>query len=98
MPEFLNFPTARGSMNLAQKISTNFSSFGILLLQDEGGEQVAAIIRQCQGTAEDINREVFSRWLRGSGCTPVSWATLVSVLHRVGLHELASDIQQAKCR
>ncbi len=83
-------------MNLAEKIS-NYFNFGILLLEDRDGSRTTAIVQQYQLKAEDINRHIFTLWLQGSGQQPVSWATLVSVLQKMGLNAIAEDIKRVKC-
>jgi hypothetical protein len=88
---------ASGKVNLAQAIGTKYTSFGILLLEDDNGNRTEAIVRELQGRAEDINTKIFCLWVNGEGLEPVSWATLVGVLQDIGLNKLASDIQQVKC-
>ena len=88
---------ASGSrMNLAQKIGTAYENFGILLLEDDGGDRTDAIIRELHERAEDINKRIFRLWVKGGGLQPVSWSTLVGVLHNIGLNALATDIHQVK--
>ena len=83
-------------MNLAQKIS-HFQNFGIIILTDDDGDRIDAIMREHQNRVEDINKSVFRSWVKGEGLKPVSWATLVDVLQEIGLNTLARDIKQVKC-
>ena len=83
-------------MNLAQKIS-HFQNFGIIILKDDDGDRIDAIMREHQNRVEDINKSVFRSWVKGEGLKPVSWATLVDVLQEIGLNMLARDIKQVKC-
>ena len=92
--KFISFPMASGRVNLAQKIGTAYENFGILLLEDDGGERTDAIIRELDRRAEDINKRIFRLWVKGEGLQPVSWATLVGVLQDMGLNTLARDIQE----
>ena len=46
--------------------------------------------------AERINVEILQEWLTGRGKQPVTWATLVDVLHDIGLHTLADEIDAVK--
>ena len=66
--------------------------FGVLLLNDESGAEVNAIVKEHRGNAADINFEILSRWIEGKG-QPLSWDTLISVLQSIGLGTLASDIK-----
>ena len=91
--KFINFPMTNGKVNLAQMIGTNFTNFGILLLEDENGDHTDAIVRESHERAGDINTKIFRLWVKGEGMQPVSWATLVSVLEDIGLNTLARDIE-----
>ena len=83
-------------VNLADTIGVKYCDFGILLLEDCAGDQVAAIEKELRGNTSDIVRQVFRLWLQGKGKQPVSWDTLVSVLQDIGLNTLARDIAQVK--
>ena len=84
-----------GKVNLAQRIK-RFQDFGIIILEEDGGGRIDAIMREHQYIAEDINMSVFRLWVKGKGLKPVSWATLVDVLQDIGLNTLATDIKQVK--
>ena len=48
--------------------------------------------------AERINIEILKQWLTGRGKQPVTWATLIEVLHDIKLSTLANDIEAVfKC-
>ena len=66
---------------------------GILLLQDDTGSVVDAIVDEYQD-GERITLKIFQLWINGAGQQPVSWATLVQVLHDVNLNELAKEINK----
>ena len=93
--EFINFPMLSGKVNLAQKIN-RFQDFAIIILEDDDGDRIDAIMREHQNRVEDINKSVFRSWVKGEGLKPVSWATLVDVLQDIGLNTLARDIKQVK--
>ena len=84
-----------GKVNLAQKIN-RFQNFGIIILEDDYGDRIDAIMREQRDRVEDINMSVFRLWVKGEGLKPVSWATLVDVLQNIGLNTLARDIKQVK--
>ena len=79
-------------MNLAEEISTHYEDFGILLLEDDYGGLVSAIVKQHRDEAEKINREIFCSWLKGRGRQPVSWHTLAHVLTYIKMDRLAKLI------
>ena len=83
---------ADSKVNLAEKIGVNYHDFGVLLLEDNAGDLISSIVTEQRGNAYGINREVFILWLRGKGKQPVTWNTLVTVLHDIGLDKLAKDI------
>lgn len=50
----------------------------------------------CDNTrVQDRCTEVFSKWLNGEGCKPVSWETLVEALKDIEKSELASEVESA---
>ena len=85
-------------MNLAEKIGVRYYEFGVLLLEDDDGDLIAAIENKQGKSASDINREVFRLWLKGKGRQPVTWATLVAVLQGIELVKLAKDIEAVKVK
>ena len=85
-----------GKVNLAEKIGVNYYDFGVLLLEDDDGDQITAIEKELGKNAADINRQVLRLWLKGKGRQPVTWATLVAVLQDVELVELAKGIKVVK--
>ena len=91
---FIDFPTQTGRVNLAEKVGVEYFNFGILLLNDDDGSQTTAIERACLGRAEDINKELFRRWLGGRGRKPVAWSTLIEVLQSMRLMTLANKIKK----
>ena len=65
--------------------------FGILLLNDETGAEVSAIVSKYREDAEQINLEILRLWIEGKG-KPLSWDVLIDVLKGIGLNSLAKDI------
>ena len=98
LKDLICFPMPGGKVNLAEKIGVNYYEFGILLLEDDDGDQIAAIEKEQGKSASDINRQVFRLWLKGKGRQPVTWATLVAVLQDIGLAKLARDIEAVKVK
>ena len=94
--ELIRFPVCGVKLNIAEKIGANYFDFGVLLLEDEDGDQITAIEKEHRGNAMEINRQILRMWLKGKGRRPVTWATLVSVLKDVGLVKLAEDITAVK--
>lgn len=94
MPELLHFQLADGShISIPKQVGIHYRSFGTHLLQDSTGSHISALAEREGRNAENINTAILQEWLRGEGKT---WDTLVSVLRKCGLGELASKIQQAK--
>ena len=65
--------------------------FGILLLNDETGAEVNAIVSKYREDAEQINLEILRLWVEGKG-KPLSWDMLIDVLKATGLNTLAADM------
>ena len=90
--KLLNFPGKSGNISIPKQISTKYFLFGILLLNDETGAEVSAIVTKYRDDAVQINLEILRLWIGGTG-KPLSWYTLIDVLQAAGLNTLASDIQ-----
>ena len=88
--ELITFPGKSKEINIPEQ-STNYTSFGILLLNDSNAAQVKTIETKYHDTQE-INLEMLQQWIEGSGKQPVTWRTLVDVLCKIGLTTLADDL------
>ena len=95
LPKLLKFPPKCSSpqcINIASRIGNKYWKFGILLLDDDFGHVVDAIVHEHQEDTEQITLKILQLWINGAGLQPVSWTTLILVLHDVQLNELAKDI------
>ena len=95
--ELLNFPGQDKKINIPQEIGTQYKTFGTILLEDDSGARVDNIVHEYRERAERINTEILQEWLTGRGKQPVTWETLVEVLHDIELSTLAGDISTSKC-
>ena len=80
---------------MLEEIGINYTTFGILLLQDGSGARVKAFERQHREVALEINTAILSEWISGGGIRPVTWGTLCDVLTDVGLTTLSDTIREA---
>ena len=94
--ECIRFQGRQRTINIPQEIGTNYSQFGIFLLEDANGIRVQSIERKHRGDADQINTEIVQEWATGKGKKPVSWKILTEVLHDVGLCTLANEIGEVK--
>ena len=94
--ELFSFPGQEKKINIPQEIGTHYKTFGSILLEDDTGARVDNIVHQHRERAEHINTEILQEWLVGRGKQPVTWATLVEVLHDIELSTLARDISTTK--
>ena len=85
-------------INIAEKISTKYHDFGLLLLDDHDGTRVRNMELKYNQDAERINKEILQEWANGRGKKPVSWQTLTEVLCDIGLRTLASEIEVVKSK
>ena len=83
-------------VNLVEKIGSDYFMFGILLLEDDDGDQIFAFEKEQMKNAVDICRQIFMWWLKGKGKQPVTWSTLVTVLQEMDLNQLARNIADVK--
>ena len=92
LPHLISFPGRRGKINIPQQIGAKYLMFGVLLLNDETGAKVSAIVAKYHGDAEQINLEILKLWIKGNG-KPLNWDKLIGVLKDIGLSTLAGDLQ-----
>ena len=92
--EFMKF--GEHHVNIIEKIGATYHNFGTLLLEDTDGSIMGALEGEKRGNAEDINNAVLTRWIRGKGRKPTSWATLATVLGECKLTTLAGVIHSVK--
>lgn len=95
LAELVAFPMPGEKINLTEEIGTHYMEFGTSLLKDSTGELLRSFEKELRGNAGDINARVLSWWLSGKGKQPVSWDTLIAVLHDIKLNRLARDIKKA---
>ena len=96
LPELLNFKTSSSgtTINIVKEIGTHYSTLGPLLLNDDNGVVIKAIVSEHQRNADAINQEILTQWLQGSGMQPVTWYTLIKVLKDAKLLQLAEMIEK----
>ena len=84
-------------IDIIEEIGTKYNRFGIRLLQDDTGVKMDAIVKECRDNVY-INQKVLSRWIRGEGIKPVSWATLATELDKCRFKELAKSIRTERSK
>jgi len=98
LPELSRFTCTDGRViNIPVEIGTKYVSFGTFLLDDSTGSRVKMTAHKHLNDAERINTEILQEWLTGRGKQPVTWATLVEVLHDIKFSTLAYEIEAVKC-
>ena len=83
MPELLSFSGEK--LNISVLVGAKYAKFGIFLMEDKTGAIVEALEVEHVKNAERITMAILQRWLQGRGLKPVTWSTLVTVLHNIGL-------------
>ena len=74
-------------------IGTDYKTFGTFLLDDENGAIISTMEKQRMQDSYEINKDIFYKWIAGSGLQPVTWDTLVKCLRKAKLNTLADDIE-----
>ena len=82
-------------LKVPQEVGANYSTFGIILLNDKTGSRVNAIDDECRGKSDRIILRILQEWLEGKGL-PVTWESLVKTLRNIDLSVLADQIQASK--
>lgn len=94
LPALLKYPplcSKSDCSNIPLRIGKAYWQFGVLLLQDDTGNIIETIEYESQKNTEMINLRILKKWINGRGL-PVTWDTLIEVLHDIELHELADKI------
>ena len=76
-------------------MGANYTTFGILLLNDDLGSLTQALKLECLGVAESVTLRILQKWLEGKGL-PVTWQTLINTLRDIELSSLADHVQTEK--
>ena len=88
------FPTRTGAvLNIVQRIGTKNHDLGIHLLNDDTGSITDSIEAQYGPDQTRTTEAILKKWLDGTGRTPHSWETLVTVLREIELNTLAQDVR-----
>ena len=96
IPKLLAFPDKEGTKtNILKQIGKDYSSFGILLLQDSSAARVKALEREHSKQPQEINTAILAEWINEGGLQPVTWATLIDTLANAGLCALSEMIKEA---
>ena len=77
------------SIDIAEKIGTDYELFGTLLLNDDDGTKVKNIEISKHGDPVHITVEILKQWLQGKGKKPITRRTLMNCLRDTGLNVLA---------
>ena len=78
-------------INIAKEIGFSHSAeFGVQLLGMENVNIVNEIIKENPATA---NVQILWKWLNGKHEEPVTFRTLINVLHKIGLSQLANKVE-----
>ena len=95
--ECIRFRGRERRINIPQEIGIKYHDFGLDLLDDCNGVRIRSIAHEHRDNAEQINTEVLQQWITGRGKQPVTWKTLIQVLHDIELSTLAGEIEPVKC-
>ena len=82
-----------GIIPIIERIGVRSRDLGICLLKDDTGAITDTIEALHRPDQNRVTEAVLQRWLQGTGRTPQSWATLITVLREIGLNALAQEIE-----
>ena len=96
LPLLQRFPTKSGGViKIIDRIGTKHHDLGIRLLNDDYG--TITDITEAQYKHDPPNRAtegILQKWLEGTGRTPQTWDTLITVLREIELNTLAKEIEE----
>ena len=81
-------------LKIPQRVGANYSTFGILLLNDTDGRRMDSYELQYLGNPEKIVQRILHEWLQGRGQELVTWETLIETLGDCDLSALADEVRQ----
>ena len=89
-----NFATPAGTINIMQRVGTNYQPLlGNVLLKSRDGQRVKTIEMSKNNDVERVVYDIFQKWLtEDEECT---WGALVAHLKQAKLATLARDIESA---
>ena len=93
LEQLIDFKTSTGSVNVVKLIGTDYNQLGAFLLKDEAGTITDAIANEHHHNAFKVNYHILKQWIQGKGRQPVQWSTLIDVLKKIKLSELAKKIE-----
>ncbi|CAI8025505.1 hypothetical protein GBAR_LOCUS14730 [Geodia barretti] len=80
-------------LKIPQRVGSNYSTFGILLLNDTVGSRVDSL-EELSKKPEKIVLRILQEWVEGRGVEPVTWETLIKTLRDCDLSDLADEVHQ----
>lgn len=95
LPILRYFPVRDRSVDIAEKIGTDYKHFGTLLLNDNDGSKVNNIEMSKRGDPTEIAAEILEQWLQGRGRMPVTWQTLIKCLRDMKRIVLADAVESS---
>ena len=96
LPLLQRFPTKSGGViKIIERIGTSNHDLGIHLLNDDYGTITASIEAQYKHDPPSRTTEgILQKWLQGTGRTPQTWDTFITVLREIELNTLAQEIEE----
>ena len=80
-------------LSIPERVGVACENFGVHLLNDKDGNQVAIIKEDSKHQTETIVTGILRKWIREVP-TPVTWDNLITVLRDVKLSTLADDVKK----
>lgn len=96
LPLLTYLPTTSSGLGVCiiERSQSHYKDLGILLLDDKEGDKTTSSQMAEHYHPKDVTRSIFTKWLtRGGGKEPITWATFVAVLKKIGLRSLAVEIE-----
>ena len=80
-------------LSIPENVGVNYEKFGIYLLNDKDGNQVAIIKEDSKHQTETIVIGILRKWIQEVP-TEVSWKNLITVLKDINLSKLADNVKK----
>ena len=89
--QLLHFPGKSEEIDIPERISVHYKTFGIHLLKDDNGAKIDSLAKD-EGESILITLKILSRWLQGEGMQPPTWSTITEALKKSKFGVLAEEI------
>ncbi len=96
-PNLMNLRCFKGKgrdLNVIEEIGPMYMDFGVILLNDNGGNYMCGLEKEHRANSVAITTAVLTQWINGrQNAKEHSWMSLIETLKSIGLNRIAGEIE-----